>query len=148
MKVILRKDVEKLGQAGQVKDVKNGFFRNMLSPRGLALEATPAIIAEFEKGEKRRAAQREKSLAAAKDSAVKLGDVKLTFSRPVGENGKLFGSVGKADIVKSLKAAGHEFDKEGVLLAAPIKDAGDSEVELRLGPGVLAKIKVSVVARA
>ena len=148
MKIILRKDVEKLGHAGQVKEVRPGFARNMLIPRGLALEATQSVVAWFEKGEKRRAQQREKAVAAAKDAAVKLADVRLSFSRPVAENGKLFGSVGKTDILKSLKAAGHAFDKEAVLLPAAIKEAGDSEVEIRLAAGVSAKVKVSVVARA
>lgn len=148
MKVILRKDVDNLGHAGQVKEVKLGYARNMLIPRGLALEATPAVVAWFEKGEKRRAELREKSLAKAKDAAAKLADVKLSFSRPVGENGKLFGSVGKADIAKSLKASGHAVDKDAVVLPAAIKEAGDSEVEVRLATGVSAKVKVSVVARA
>lgn len=148
MKVILRKDVEKLGQAGQVKEVKLGFARNMLIPRGLALEATPAVVAWFEKGEKRRAELREKTVAKAKESAAKIAEVALTFARPVGENGKLFGSVGKADIAKSLKAAGHAVDKDAVVLPAAIKEAGESEVEVRFATGVSAKIKVSVVARA
>lgn len=148
MKVILRKDVEKLGQVGQVKEVRRGFARNMLIPRGLAFEATKPVVAWFEKGEKHRAQQREKSLVMAKDAAVKLAEVKLSFSRPVGENGKLFGSVGKSDILKSLKAAGHPFDKEALLLPVAIKEAGESEVEIRLAVGVSAKIKVSVVARA
>lgn len=148
MKVILRKDVDNLGHAGQVKEVKPGFARNMLIPRGLALEATGSAIAWFEKGEKRRAALREKALGEARGKSEKLADVKLSFSRPVGENGKLFGSVGKSDIVKSLKAAGFEVVKEAVILPAAIKEAGDSEVEVRLAIGVSAKVKVSVVARA
>lgn len=148
MKVILRKDVEKLGNAGQVKDVKLGYARNMLIPRGLALEATPAVVAWFEKGEKRRAELRGKAVAKAQEAAAKLAEVTLSFSRPVGENGKLFGSVGKTDIAKSLKASGHAVDKDSVVLPAAIKEAGESEVEVRLATGVSAKIKVSVVARA
>lgn len=148
MKVILRKDVDNLGHAGQVKEVKPGYARNMLIPRGLALEATSSTIAWFEKGEKRRAVLREKALGEARAKSEKLAEVKLSFSRPVGENGKLFGSVGKTDIVKSLKAAGYEVAKESVVLPTAIKEAGDSEVEVRLAIGVSAKVKVSVVARA
>jgi len=148
MKVILRKDVDNLGHAGQVKEVKLGFARNMLIPRGLALEATPAVVAWFEKGEKRRAVIREKTVAKAQEAAAKLAEVTLSFARPVGENGKLFGSVGKADIAKSLKASGHAVDKDSVILPAAIKEAGDSEVVVRFATGVSAKVKVSVVARA
>ncbi len=148
MKVILRKDVEKLGHTGQVKEVARGYARNFLVPRGLAMEATPEAIVWFEKGNERRAKLREKALAAAKAEVVKLAEVKLSFARPVGENGKLFGSVGKSDIAKSLKASGYTVDKDAVVLAAAIKEVGESEVEVRLAPGASAKVKVSVVARS
>ena len=148
MKVILRKDVEKLGATGQVKEVARGYARNFLVPRGLAMEATPEAITWFEKGNERRAKLREKALATAQAEVVKLAEVKLSFARPVGENGKLFGSVGKSDIVKSLKASGYAVEKEAVVMAAAIKDVGESEVEVRLAPGASAKVKVSVVARS
>ena len=148
MKVILRKDVEKLGHTGQVKEVARGYARNFLVPRGLAMEATPEAVTWFEKGNERRAKLREKAVAAAKAEVVKLAEVKLSFARPVSENGKLFGSVGKSDIVKSLKASGYTVDKEAIVMAAAIKDVGESEVEVRLAPGASAKVKVSVVARS
>ncbi len=148
MKVILRKDVEKLGHTGQVKEVARGYARNFLVPRGLAMEATPEAVTWFEKGNERRAKLREKAVAAAKAEVVKLAEVKLSFARPVGENGKLFGSVGKSDIVKSLKASGYTVEKEAIVMAAAIKDVGESEVEVRLAPGASAKVKVSVVARS
>ncbi|MFA5138415.1 MAG: 50S ribosomal protein L9 [Elusimicrobiota bacterium] len=147
MKVILKTDVENLGRAGDVKDVALGFARNYLITRGLAMEATPAAIQWFAKGEERRKKIREKALAAAKGVCEQLASVKLSFSRKVGENGKLFGSVGKSDILKSLKASGHDLDRDAVCLAAPLKEVGDFDVELRLASEASVKIKISVVAR-
>jgi large subunit ribosomal protein L9 len=148
MKVILRKDVEKLGQAGQVKEVRRGFARNYLFARDLAMEATPSALAWFEKGKERRKVLQAKREAEAQDLCKKLSGVKLAFSRPAGEGGKLFGSVGKGDIVKGLKASGHPVGKDAVVLASAIKEAGEHEVELRITSTASAKIKVSVTARA
>lgn len=149
MKVILRKDIDTLGLSGQVKDVKPGYARNFLFPRGLALEATEAAIASFERGKEKRAKTREAALAKARELVKQLSGVSLSFARPAGgEQGKIFGSVGKADILKSLKASGHEVDKDAVRLEAAIRETGDHEVEVRLMPGASAKIKVSVVARS
>ena len=147
MKVILRSDVEKLGRAGDIKQVAAGYARNFLIPRGKAMEATASVVKWFEKGAERRQKQREKQVSQAQETAGKLAGVHLSFTRQVGEQGKLFGSVGKSDIVDSLKASGFAIDKTGVVLAAAIKEVGDHEVEVKLAPEVSAKIKVSVVAR-
>ena len=147
MKVILRKDVDKLGRAGDVKEVKPGYARNFLFARGLAMDATPAVIRWFEKGKEKRLALRQKAAAAAGEVAGKLAGVALSLSRPVSEQGKLFGSVGKSDILKSLKASGHVVGKDSVLLESSIKEPGEYEVEVRFAPEVSAKIKVSVVPR-
>jgi large subunit ribosomal protein L9 len=147
MKVILKTDVDSLGRAGDVKDVARGFARNYLFARDLAIEATPSAIAWYEKGAERRKKTREKRLVEAKGVCEKVSAVKLSFSRQVGEGDKLFGSVGKSDIQKSLKASGYEIEKDAILLPAPIKEVGDFDVELRLAPDAAAKIKVSVVAR-
>ncbi|MBI3551871.1 MAG: 50S ribosomal protein L9 [Elusimicrobia bacterium] len=147
MKVILRSDVDKLGRAGEVKDVKNGFGRNYLLPNRLALPATPASIKSWEKAREKRAKLVEGRVSQSKELASKLAGVSLSFSRPAGAEGKLFGSVGKSDIVKSLKSCGYTVDKSAVALDASIKQVGDHEVELRLMPDVSAKIKVTVTAR-
>ncbi|MBI4348427.1 MAG: 50S ribosomal protein L9 [Elusimicrobia bacterium] len=148
MKVILRSDVDKLGRAGDIKQVATGYARNFLIPRKLAQEATPTAIKWHEKGAERRAKQREKQVSQAQEIAGKLAGVHLSFSRPAGDQGKLFGSVGKSDISDSLKASGFTIDKKSIGLAAAIKEVGDHEVELKLAPEVTAKIKVSIVARA
>lgn len=147
MKVILKSEVENLGRAGEIRQVARGFARNYLIPRGLAMEATPSAMAWFEKGKERREKAGAKALAEAKATCQRLASVALSFSRRVGENGKLFGSVGKSDVVKSLKASGYTIDKSAVLLENPIKDVGEHEVEVRLASDASAKIKVSVVPR-
>lgn len=147
MKVILRSDVEKLGRAGDVKDVKTGFGRNFLLPRKLAEVATPAVLKQWERGKEKRAKLLEGKQGELKGLAAKINGVSLSFSRPVASEGKLFGSVGKSDIVKSLKSCGYTIEKDALVLDQPIKQVGDHEVEVRLMPEVSAKIKVIVVAR-
>ena len=148
MKVILTSDIEKVGIAGAVKNVKDGFARNYLLPRGLARLATPEAIKWVEKTQEKRKNLREQQLQKLRDQAVKMTGVHLSFTRPVGALGKLFGSVGKSDIVDSLKASGYTVDKTTIVLAAAIKEAGDTEVDIRLHAEAVAKIKVSVLARA
>ena len=148
MKVILRKDVEHLGQAGQVKEVKPGYARNFLFARRLAMEATPEAVTWFEKGKERRKALKDTAETQAQALCQKLAGVSLSFARPVGEQGKLFGSVGKTDILKSLKASGHVVAKEAIRLESAIKEPGDYTIDVRLTPTAVAKIKVSVVPRA
>jgi len=147
MKVILRTDIEKLGRAGDVKDVKDGFGRNFLLPRKLALQATPAALKQWEKGKDKRAKALSSKQGELKELAGKINGVSLSFSRPAGAEGKLFGSVGKSDILKSLKSCGFTVDKETVVLDQSIKQVGEHEVEVRLMPEVSAKVKVTVVAR-
>ena len=147
MKVILRSNVDNLGRAGDVKDVSDGFGRNFLLPKRLAMPATAAALKSWEKAKEKRAKLVEGRVAQSKELASKLNGISLSFSRPAGAEGKLFGSVGKSDIVKSLKSCGYTVDKALVALESSIKQTGDHEVELRLMPDVAAKIKVTVVAR-
>jgi large subunit ribosomal protein L9 len=147
MKVILKTTVENLGRPGDVKDVKPGYARNFLLPRRLAEAATPAALKYWEKGKEKRQAQVQTEIKAAKELAEKLAGVNLSFSVPASEEGKLFGSVGKADVLTSLKAAGYEVPKNSVRLESPIKTTGEHEVSLRLQPEVTAVVKVTVTAR-
>jgi large subunit ribosomal protein L9 len=148
MKIILTEDVHQIGYAGDIKEVKPGFARNFLLPNRLAIAATPAALREWDKAKDAREARRSKAVEAAKASASKIDGTALSFARPVGEGGKLFGSVGRADIAKSLSASGFTVDKTQVDLENPFKEVGEYEVTLRLRPGVSAKVKVSVVPRA
>ncbi len=147
MKVILRSPVEGLGLAGDVKEISGGFGRNFLIPKGLAEIATPEAIKWWEKGAERRAKVAEKKLSADKELAGKLEGVSLSFSRQAGPEGRLFGSVGKSDITKSLKSCGFSVEKSAVVLEAAIKQIGESEIEIRFHKEASAKIKVSIVAR-
>ena len=148
MKVILTADVEKLGIAGAVKNVADGYARNFLIPRKLAQKATPEAIKWVEKTQEKRKQLREHQVQKLRDHAAKMEGTHLSFTRKVGDTGKLFGSVGKSDIVESLKASGFTIDKNDVVLPSAIKEVGDSEVQIRLHAEAVAKIKVSVLARS
>lgn len=147
MKVILRTNVANLGRAGDVKDVSDGYGRNYLFPNKLAQKATPSALKSWERGKDKRAKLLAAEIEKHKDLAGKLAGVSLSFSRPAGAEGKLFGSVGKGDIVKSLETCGFEVAKGAVALDTAIKQVGDHEVEIRLMPEVTAKIKVTVTPR-
>lgn len=147
MKVILRSTVENLGRPGDVKDVKTGYARNHLLPRELAEPATESSLKYWEKGKEKRRQLVAAEVQTAKELAEKLAGVNLTYAVPASEEGKLFGSVGKADILKSLKAAGYEIPKNSIRLETAIKTTGEHEVELRLQPEITAKVKVVVSAR-
>lgn len=147
MKVILKSTVDHLGRAGDVKDVADGYARNFLLPRKLAEAATPSALKYWEKGKEKRALVVAGEIKVAKELADKLAGVNLTFAMPASEEGKLFGSVGKTDVLKSLKAAGYDVPKNSVRLENALKTTGEHEVELRLAPEVAAKVKVTVSAR-
>ena len=147
MKVILRSTVDNLGRPGDVKDVKTGYARNYLLPRKLAELATESSLKYWEKGKEKRAALVAGDVKIAKELAEKLAGVNLSFAVPASEEGKLFGSIGKADLLKSLKAAGYEVPKNSITLETAIKTTGEHEVALRLQPEVTAKVKVTVTAR-
>ena len=147
MKVILKSTVDHLGRAGEVKEVAVGYARNFLLPRKLAEPATPSALKYWEKGKEKRAAVVSAEVKVAKELAEKLGGLNLTFSIPASEEGKLFGSIGKTDVLKSLKAAGYDVPKNSIRLETAIKTTGEHEVELRLQPEVSAKVKVTVSAR-
>jgi large subunit ribosomal protein L9 len=147
MKVILKSNVDHLGRAGEVKEVATGYARNFLLPRKLAEPATASALKYWEKGKEKRASVVSAEVKVAKELAEKLSGVNLTFSMPASEEGKLFGSVGKTDVLKSLKAAGYDVPKNSVRLETALKTTGEHEVELRLQPEVSAKVKVTVSAR-
>jgi large subunit ribosomal protein L9 len=146
MKVILTKDQEHLGKAGALVEVKTGFGRNYLLPKALAVLATAKNVRQLEHektGILARAAKHKTNMTA---QANKLSAIELSFTRKVGEEKKMFGSVTSKDIYEQLHSKGFEIDRKQIHLAEPIKELGKHEVEVKLHPEVSAKIKVTVAA--
>ena len=144
---ILLKDVERLGERGDIIDVSSGYLRNYLLPRKLAQAATPGAIAEA----KRRidaAEQAAKDLAdRAQENAALLSRTVLTIPQPAGDDGRLFGSVTAQDIVDSIKQArGLKLDKRKVQLEDPIRTTGTHMVTVEVHEGVTAQVKTIVTA--
>ena len=146
MKVILREDVEKLGKAGEIVRVADGYGRNFLIPRKLAVPADLRNLRALEHERKGIEARARKARKAAEDTAAKLAALVLTIPAKAGEEGKLFGAVTSRDIVQALAAAGIEVDRKTVQLADPIKQTGEYRVAVRLAAGVSPEVLVTVVA--
>ena len=144
MEVILRQDVDKLGRRGEVVKVAEGYGRNFLLPRGLALvvnEANKAMIAKERKAHELRMAKEKAEFQAVAD---RINGIRFVAPRKVGENDVLYGSVTSGDIADFLKGKGVEIDKRKVQLEEPIKKLGEHEVLVKLHPEVAAKLKVLV----
>jgi large subunit ribosomal protein L9 len=146
MKVILKTDVKDLGQTGEVVNVKDGFARNFLLPRGLAAEANTRNIKSFEHEKKKIVEQAKKVKTGAEGLAEKIAAVTLTIRAKAGEEEKLFGSVTTTDIAEALKAQGIEVDKKKLHLEEPIKRLGEFKVGIKLHTDVMAEFTVQVVA--
>lgn len=146
MQVILRDRLENLGNAGDVVDVKPGYARNYLIPRGLAYEATQANVRRLEA--ERAAQQRRESdtLNEARQRASGIEGVSLTFRARAGQEGKLFGSITSGDIADQLAAQGITIDRRQIELDEPIKTLGVTSVPVRLHPQVRPEIKVWVIS--
>lgn len=148
MKVILREDVENLGRGGELVEVKAGFGRNFLLPRGLAVVANPENIREIEHQKAVASAKAAKMKASAEALAKRLSDTPLTLKRKAGEQDKLFGSVTAIDLAEALAQRGLAIDRRSIDLAEPIKTLGDFEVPVKLHHEVVGKVKVKVEAEA
>ena len=148
MKVILLADVKGKGKAGDVVKVNDGYARNMLFPKGLAKEATAGNLKNLEHQKAIAAEQEAERKAEAEATAKKLADLTVKIETKAGDNGKLFGSITSADIADACKEqAGIEIDKKKIVLDAPVKQAGNVEVHVKLYPEVTAKLKVEIVAK-
>jgi large subunit ribosomal protein L9 len=144
MEVILREDVDKLGRRGDVVKVAEGYGRNFLLPRGLALAVTDANKAMIEKEKRALLARLAKEKAEFQAVADRIGSIRFVAPRKVGENDVLYGSVTSGDIAEFLKGKGIDLDKRKVQLEEPIKKLGDHEVHIKLHPEVTATLKVLV----
>jgi large subunit ribosomal protein L9 len=145
MKVILRDDVKNVGKMGQVIDVADGYARNYLVPRGLAIEANTKNIKSLEH-EKRIIGEKAKKIKnSAQDLANKISTITLTIKANAGEEGKLFGSVTTMDIAELLKNEGIEIDKKKISLDEPIKRLGSYSVNVKIHSEISAQLAVEVV---
>ena len=144
--VILRRDVDKLGHAGELVRVKPGFARNYLLPRSLAVVATDNNVRQVEHERKLAVAHAAKNKSVADGLAAQISGLSVEISAQSGEGDKLFGSVTTRDIAEGLHKKGIELDRKHLDLATPIKALGEYDVTAKLGSGVTATFKVVVKA--
>ncbi|MGD0729890.1 MAG: 50S ribosomal protein L9 [Terracidiphilus sp.] len=148
MEVILKEDVVNLGQRGDVVKVADGYGRNFLLPRKLAMQATLANRAVIEQMKTAAARRSATEKAQAEELVVKLERLVLSFTRKSGEAGQLFGSVTSADIAGDLESKGFEVDRRKIQLSEPLKSLGEFSVAIKLHREVTAHVKVKVLADA
>lgn len=148
MRVILREDVANLGRSGEVVTVKDGFGRNYLLPRKMAVLANEKNIKQLDHEKSVIDARQAKLKGAAETQAKALGNVQVKITRKVGEQDKLYGSVTALDIAEALASKGQKVDRRTIHLPEPIKSVGNFDVEIRLHHDVTAKIKVEVAPEA
>jgi large subunit ribosomal protein L9 len=148
MKVILREDVENLGKGGEIVDVKPGYGRNYLLPRGLAVTANPKNVREVEHQKQIASAKAAKLKASAEAIAKRLADTPVVLRRKVGEQDKLYGSVTALDVAEALAARGLQIDRRSIDLSDPIKTTGEFDVPVKLHREVVGKAKVKVEPEA
>ncbi|MGH2436018.1 MAG: 50S ribosomal protein L9 [bacterium] len=146
MKVILLKDVPALGPAGMVKEVKDGYARNYLLPRGLAAHATDHSLRSLAGEQRTKAERTQRDRTEAEKVAAALGNAVVEVPGRAGEGGRLFGSITAQDVADALTRAGFTVTKKQVELAEPIKMAGFYKVPVRIGSGIIAQVDVNVVA--
>ena len=145
MKIIMLKDVEGVGQAGDIVQVAAGYARNLLIPQGEALLATDANMARFESQRRQLEAAADRERKAAEALAEELEKASLTAQVRVGEEDRLFGSVTAQNIADLLKEQGHEIDRRTIELEEPIRALGVYTVPVKLHASVTAQVKVWVV---
>jgi large subunit ribosomal protein L9 len=144
MEVILKQTIEKLGGEGEKVQVADGYARNYLLPKGLAVKATKQNVAILQQEKSVIALRQKKDIEAAQKIANKIRSLSCVFKRQSGENDKLFGSVTSHDIADFLEKQGVEIDRKKIDLEEPIKALGTVRVPIKLHPEVLAELKVKV----
>jgi large subunit ribosomal protein L9 len=148
MEVILREHVEHLGRRGDVVKVAEGYARNYLLPRKLALAVTDNNKRQIDREKKIAEVRDLEERTSAEAVAQRLGQLEIEIARRVGENDTLYGSVTSADIAQALAGKGFEIDKRKIALADPLKSLGETTVPIKIHRDVTAQVKVKVVAEA
>ena len=145
MRVILREEVDTLGNAGDIVTVKDGYARNYLLPRQLAVRADERNVGQLEHVKRAMMSRRGRLEEASRKSAKAIEEVgRVVVTRSCGAEGKLFGSVTTRDVAAAFSERGLELDRRSVALGEPLKQLGDFDVVIKLGQGVTATVKVSV----
>lgn len=147
MKVILRQNVENLGEIGDLVAVKPGYARNFLIPHQLAYVATDGAMRALETEKKQYASKMEKARHNAEVQATQLADLQISIPMQVGEEGRLFGSVTAQMIAQELELRGFNIDRRSIHIDDPIKTLGIFEVKVKLHPEILASLKVWVISQ-
>ena len=145
MKIVLREDVDKLGERGQVVNVSAGYARNFLFPKSLAFEATAGNMRQIELRKKVWVVREAKETEDANKLAARIAEIKIVISKKVGENDALYGSVTSQEIADLLKAKGVEVDRRKIQMHDPIRSLGTFEVPIKIHRQVSAKVSVQVV---
>jgi large subunit ribosomal protein L9 len=145
VKIVLRQDVDNLGDRGQVVNVKPGYARNFLLPKGMALTATPGNMRQIEMQRKVWAVREAQEVDDARKIAAHIGGLTVSITKKVGENETLYGSVTSQEIADGLKAQGVEVDRRKIQLHDPIKTLGTHQVAVKIHRQVVAQIAVNVV---
>ena len=145
MKIILKKEVANLGEAGEVVEVKTGYALNYLVPQGFATVATKSALRQHEETVRQRAHKEAKLVADAEALAAKIAAIEVKIAAKVGEEGKLYGSVTAAQVAEALAAKGADVDKKNVTVPE-IKELGNYEAKVKCYKGVFATVNVEVVA--
>lgn len=145
MKVILLKEVKKVGKQFDVKEVADGYARNLLFPKGLAEPATESALAQLEAKREVAAKQAELDLKVTEEMVAQIDGQEIEMTAKAGDDGKLYGSITPLKIVNLLKEKGFEIKKNQVKITEPIKEAGEHEITLELDHGLEAKIKLIVI---
>ncbi len=147
MKVILKEDVERVGKRGDIVNVSDGFARNYLIPKKLAIPATESNLKAFQNEEKLRRMKAEREKTKAEKLANKIKNISITIAVKTGEDDKLFGAVSSVDILSALKEKGIELQKGMIRMEDSIRTLGTHYVPIKLHPEVEAKLKVEVVKK-
>jgi large subunit ribosomal protein L9 len=145
MKVILKQDVKGLGKKEQMVEASDGYARNFLFPKGLAVEATAANVNVMKTKKEAEAHKKEREIAQAKDLAKKIKDITITLKVKAGDNGKLFGSITSKDVAEAMKTQQKlEIDKKKLVMPDAIKSIGTFDVEVKLYPEINSKFTVKI----
>lgn len=144
MKVVLLEDVKKLGKADEIVEVSDGYARNFLFKKNLAVEATKENLNEVKLRKKAEQVKAERALAEAKETAAELEGKNFTMKMKAGEGGRLYGTLTAMDVADALVKAGYQVDKRNITIKVPLKNIGTTDVAVKLHNDVTANVVVKV----